>query len=280
MQALPAAMGRPQRQPSVAQASCAERSSLLPKAIRTTCAFARMTMRFSPCGYLTTILGSPALADHVVQRPVSGKPRALPPRSDVARISIHYGYGAKRARRGPSRTQIGLRRRSSRSLLPGRNSAGKEFGEARDWAGVFGDTRRFRVTETAPSRIPRGKAAESQRLFRRRRETAMAQDCVVGPAGAACTHRINDISAQTSPKSQIGAKRQLSGVTNFATTNAAEELGAIAPSALQTDVLRAIPAKAGTNAVAGAGSTAPSPPQTATLRAMLVRATKRRRRPA
>jgi hypothetical protein len=141
-----------------------------------------MTMRFSPCGYLTTILGSPAPADPVVPRPVGGKRRALPPRSNVARISIHYGYGAKRARRGPSRTQIGLRRRSSRSLLAGRNSAGKEFGEARDWAGVFGDTRRFRVTETAPSRIPGGKAAESQRLFRRRRETAMAQDCVVAEA--------------------------------------------------------------------------------------------------
>jgi hypothetical protein len=44
--------------------------------------------------------------------------------------------------------------------------------------------------------------------------------------------------------------------------------------------LRAIPAKAGTNAVAGAGPTALSPPQTDTLRAMLVRATKRGRRPA
>jgi hypothetical protein len=79
-------------------------------------------------------------------------------------------------------TRTGLRRHSNRSLLAGRNSAAKEFGEARDWAGVFGDTRRFRVTETAPSRIPRGKAAESQRLFRRRRETAMAQDCVVAEA--------------------------------------------------------------------------------------------------
>jgi hypothetical protein len=150
MQALPAAMGRPQRQPPVAQASCAEKSSLLPKAIRTTCAFAGMTMRFSPCGYLTTILGSPAPADPVVPRPVSGKRRALPPRSNVARIRIHYGYGAKRARRGPFRTQIGLCRHSNPSLFAGRNSAGKEFGEARDWAGVFGDTRRFRGTETAP----------------------------------------------------------------------------------------------------------------------------------
>jgi hypothetical protein len=103
---------------------------------------------------------------------------------------------------------------------------------------------------------------------------------VVGAQEAACTHRINDISAQTSPKSHIGAKRQLSGVTNFAATNATEELSAIAPSALQTDVPRAIPPNRGTNAVAGAGPTAPSPPQTDTLRAMLVKATKRRRRSA
>ena len=129
-------------------------------------------------------------------------------------------------------------------------------------------------------RVSGGKAAESQRLFRSRQEGDVSQDCVVGAQEAACTHRINDINAQTSSKSHIGAKRQLSGVTNFAATNATEELGAIAPSTLQTDVLRAIPAKAGTNAVAGAGPTAPSPPRTDTLRAMLVKATKRRRRPA
>jgi hypothetical protein len=51
------------------------------------------------------------------------------------------------------RTQTGLRRHSNQPLLAGGNSAGKEFGEARDWAGVFGDTRRFRGTETAPSRV-------------------------------------------------------------------------------------------------------------------------------
>jgi hypothetical protein len=42
------------------------------------------------------------------------------------------------------RTQTGLCRHSNQSLFAGGNSAGKEFGEARDWAGFFGDTRRFR----------------------------------------------------------------------------------------------------------------------------------------
>jgi hypothetical protein len=102
----------------------------------------------------------------------------------------------------------------------------------------------------------------------------------VGAQEAACTHRINDISAQTPPKSHIGAKRRFPGVTNLAARNATQELGRIAPSPLRTDVLRATLAKAATNAVAGAGSTAPSPPQTDTLRAMLVKATKRRRRSA
>jgi hypothetical protein len=55
--------------------------------------------------------------------------------------------------------------------------------EARDWAGFFGDTCRFRAVETAPSRVSGGKAAESQRLFRRRQETGIVQDCVVGLAG-------------------------------------------------------------------------------------------------
>jgi hypothetical protein len=72
------------------------------------------------------------------------------------------------------RTQTGLCRHSNQSLFAGGNSAGKEFGEARDWAGFFGDTRRFRGTETAPSRVPGGKAAESQILFRRRQETGIA----------------------------------------------------------------------------------------------------------
>jgi hypothetical protein len=39
------------------------------------------------------------------------------------------------------------------------------------------------AAETALSRVSGGKAAESQRLFPRRRETGISQDCVVEPAG-------------------------------------------------------------------------------------------------
>jgi hypothetical protein len=35
------------------------------------------------------------------------------------------------------------------------------FGEARDWADIFGDIGQFRAIETALSRISDGKAAES-----------------------------------------------------------------------------------------------------------------------
>jgi hypothetical protein len=137
--------------------------------------------------------------------------------------------------------------------------------------------RRSNGSRTIPLQTARSRSTNRASNRSKLRSAKLA---LVGAQEAACAHRINDISAQTSPKSHIGAKRQLSGVTNFAATNATEELGAIAPSTLQTDVLRAIPAKAGTNAVAGAGPTAPSPPRTDTLRAMLVKATKRRRRPA
>ena len=80
------------------------------------------------------------------------------------------------------RTQTGLFRHSNRSLFASRNRAGKRFGEARDWAGIFGDIGQFCVTETAPSRVCGGKATESQRLFRWRQETGIAQDCVVAEA--------------------------------------------------------------------------------------------------
>jgi hypothetical protein len=43
--------------------------------------------------------------------------------------------------------------------------------------------RRFRAAETAQCRISAAKAAESQRLFQRRRETGIAQECVVELAG-------------------------------------------------------------------------------------------------
>jgi hypothetical protein len=65
--------------------------------------------------------------------------------------------------------------------------AGKGFGEARDRGGTFGDTRRFQVAETTLSRVSGGKAAESQRIFRSRQETAIARDCVVGLVGLKLT---------------------------------------------------------------------------------------------
>jgi hypothetical protein len=81
------------------------------------------------------------------------------------------------------RTRTDLYRHSNQSLLAGENSDGKGFDEARDWAGFFRDTGRFRATETALSRVSSGKATESQRLFRASRETEIAQDCVVELAG-------------------------------------------------------------------------------------------------
>jgi hypothetical protein len=77
------------------------------------------------------------------------------------------------------RRHLGL----EQSLSATGNSAGKKFGEARDWAGIFGDTTGFRATETTLSGVPGGKAAESQRLSRRRQETGIPQNCVVGLAG-------------------------------------------------------------------------------------------------
>jgi hypothetical protein len=62
------------------------------------------------------------------------------------------------------------------------HSDGKRFGDARDWAGTFGVTGRIRAAETALSRVSVGKATESQRLFRTRLETGIAQDCVVAEA--------------------------------------------------------------------------------------------------
>jgi hypothetical protein len=87
------------------------------------------------------------------------------------------------ARRARIRTQTGLCRRSNRSLFASRNRAAKRFGEAGDRGGIFSDMSRFRAAETALSRVSAGKAAESQRLFRRRQETGIAQECVVVSRG-------------------------------------------------------------------------------------------------
>jgi hypothetical protein len=88
-----------------------------------------------------------------------------------------------RATKAAFGTQTGLCRHSNRSLFASRNRAGKRFAEARDWGGILGDSGRFQVTETARSRVSAGKAAESQRPFRRRQKTGVAQECVVEVAG-------------------------------------------------------------------------------------------------
>jgi hypothetical protein len=102
-----------------------------------------------------------------------------------------------RATKAAFGTQTGLCRHSNRSLFASRNRAGKRFAEARDWGGILGDSGRFQVTEPALSRVSAGKAAESQRLFRRRQETGIAQECVVvGPAGPPHRSAFKDLPAQ------------------------------------------------------------------------------------
>jgi hypothetical protein len=98
-----------------------------------------------------------------------------------------------RATKAAFGTQTGLCRHSNRSLFASRNRAGKRFAEARDWGGILGDSGRFQVTETARSRVSAGKAAESQRPFRRRQKTGVAQECVVGPAGLTYSHFIKGL---------------------------------------------------------------------------------------
>src|ERR1700760_2680735 len=79
--------------------------------------------------------------------------------------------------------RTGLYRHSNQSLFAAANSTGKGLVEARDRGGNSGDMSRFRAAETSLSRVSGRKAAESQRLFRRRQETGVAQECVVELAG-------------------------------------------------------------------------------------------------
>jgi hypothetical protein len=67
----------------------------------------------------------------------------------------------------------------SRARIPrGKGLARPETGRV-----FFGDTCQFQAVETARSRVSGGKAAESQRLFRPRQETGIAQDYAVELAG-------------------------------------------------------------------------------------------------
>jgi hypothetical protein len=96
------------------------------------------------------------------------------------------GSSSKDLRRRPSARQPGtevdghgLRPRGAFCQRP----AGKTFAEGRDGGGFFGDTSRFRATETALSRVSGGKAAGSKGLFPHCRETGFVQDWVVGLVG-------------------------------------------------------------------------------------------------
>jgi hypothetical protein len=126
-----------------------------------------------------------------------GNALTVPPRiiegagrgADLARsYSQVLGGGSQAAMTWPqrwcegSRAGAGLCRQSNRSLSALQIPAGKRFGEARDRAGIFGDDCQFRAAETGLSRVSSGKAPGSLRLFRSRRETVFAQDCVVADA--------------------------------------------------------------------------------------------------
>jgi hypothetical protein len=80
---------------------------------------------------------------------------------NAAVVAIEVVLGQKMPRRAAAfRIQTGLCRHSNQSLLASGNSAGKEFGKARDRGGIFRDTVRFRAAETALSRVSASKAAE------------------------------------------------------------------------------------------------------------------------
>ena len=75
--------------------------------------------------------------------------------------ALGIGLPSSAARRGTQPRGSAATGDSTQSLFSGENFAGKKFGEARDWAGVFGDVSRFGSTETALSRTSCGKAADS-----------------------------------------------------------------------------------------------------------------------
>jgi hypothetical protein len=58
-------------------------------------------------------------------------------------------------------------------------SAWEKVCPPRDSSGAFGEICRFRVAETGLSGVSGSKAAEDQRLFRRRQKAGVAQECVV-----------------------------------------------------------------------------------------------------
>jgi hypothetical protein len=105
--------------------------------------------------------GTAAEAHPALDAPFSMLERARCSSPTSARELVTDLRGPARVKH-PARLQIRtcLCRQSNRSLSARRIPAGKEFGEARDRNGIFGDTGRFRATETALSRVAGGKAAE------------------------------------------------------------------------------------------------------------------------
>ena len=65
-----------------------------------------------------------------------------------------------------------------------------------------------------------GKAAESQRLFRRRQETGIAQDCVVELAEAQRSNDLKGLQLQTSLKAPLARNGVFPRVANTTATAA------------------------------------------------------------
>ena len=86
------------------------------------------------------------------------------------------------------RSRTPFRAKYQMSLYPRtRSPPGKSSARPETAAAFLATPADFRATETVLSRVCGCKAAESQRLFRPRQETAFARDCVVGLVGLKLT---------------------------------------------------------------------------------------------
>ncbi len=82
-----------------------------------------------------------------------------------------------------AQTRTRLSRQSNRSQSAPPIPAGKRLARPETGAGIFGDECLLRGAETGLSRAFPAKAPGSQRHFHPQRETGVARECVVGPAG-------------------------------------------------------------------------------------------------
>ena len=99
--------------------------------------------------------------------------RKLPHRADDARnryvivitsaptLSPYSGMTTPKFRRALRKTRTGLSQPSNRSLFAAPIPAGKKFGEARDWAGIFGDDCLLRLDRDSLSSVSLAKAPGS-----------------------------------------------------------------------------------------------------------------------